>query len=304
MAYHHVDTSPGVHPDAGPAAADQRRAPGLGRQPDAAPGVGQDNSFYSPGADEIRLGRGGVDDGEDADVIIHEYGHAVQDAQNREAYRSSAPSRGRRARASATISPRPTQSEFAALDDEWTPCIMEWDATAYDDNLEPGICLRRADDGRTRSRQKNFCGSFTVPNEIHCIGQVWASALLDLRDTLGDDALDDSVVDTIVLASHELVPPDPSFEQASEALIAADQSAVRGHPLPSDRGRAAEPGAARRRPRGVLPAVGSRRRPGAGKTRARRIKGVDPAGPVGSVASARRRPGGLRRATCLVPRER
>lgn len=39
---------------------------------------GADNSFFSP-ATPIRLifGEGGVDDAEDADVIIHEYGHAI-----------------------------------------------------------------------------------------------------------------------------------------------------------------------------------------------------------------------------------
>ena len=52
--------------------------------------------------DEMQPGTGGVDDGEDADVIVHEYGHAVQDAQP-DAFGGS--SRARRwARASATTS--------------------------------------------------------------------------------------------------------------------------------------------------------------------------------------------------------
>jgi hypothetical protein len=40
-----------------------------------------DNSFYIPGKDQIVFGKGGVDDAEDAEVIWHEYGHAIQDAQ-------------------------------------------------------------------------------------------------------------------------------------------------------------------------------------------------------------------------------
>ncbi|MBI1734457.1 MAG: hypothetical protein HYR51_04715, partial [Candidatus Rokubacteria bacterium] len=42
-----------------------------------------DNSFYcrSPvGAGYLAFGDGGVDDAEDADVVLHEYGHALQDA--------------------------------------------------------------------------------------------------------------------------------------------------------------------------------------------------------------------------------
>ena len=42
---------------------------------------GGDNSFFRDNKADITLGKGGVDDAEDAEVIVHEYGHAVQDAQ-------------------------------------------------------------------------------------------------------------------------------------------------------------------------------------------------------------------------------
>lgn len=43
---------------------------------------GLDDSFQtSHPKDELRFGKGGVDDAEDAEVILHEYGHAIQDAQ-------------------------------------------------------------------------------------------------------------------------------------------------------------------------------------------------------------------------------
>src|SRR5439155_22663863 len=42
-----------------------------------------DNSFYSPFTRQIKYGSGGVDDAEDADVILHEYGHAMQDSESR-----------------------------------------------------------------------------------------------------------------------------------------------------------------------------------------------------------------------------
>lgn len=38
---------------------------------------GDDNSYYIPGANTLAFGHGGVDDNEDADVILHEYGHAI-----------------------------------------------------------------------------------------------------------------------------------------------------------------------------------------------------------------------------------
>lgn len=105
---------------------------------------------------------------------------------------------------------------------------MEWDATSYDDNSmpPPGICLRRTDDPSTRSQQQTYCQTIYPfdANEIHCIGEVWSSALFDLRTSLGDDGGGDSIVDKVVLASHFLLPPNPSFQEASEALIAADES--------------------------------------------------------------------------------
>ena len=43
---------------------------------------GQDNSFATDHPkNELRFGKGGVDDAEDAEVILHEYGHALHFAQ-------------------------------------------------------------------------------------------------------------------------------------------------------------------------------------------------------------------------------
>ena len=42
---------------------------------------GVDNSFSWDKHDYVRFGKGGVDDAEDAEVILHEYGHAIQDSQ-------------------------------------------------------------------------------------------------------------------------------------------------------------------------------------------------------------------------------
>ena len=42
---------------------------------------GGDNSFFRDDKGEHQLGKGGVDDAEDAEVIVHEYGHSVQDGQ-------------------------------------------------------------------------------------------------------------------------------------------------------------------------------------------------------------------------------
>lgn len=43
---------------------------------------GADNSFFSPRRNTISFGHGCIDDNEDADVILHEYGHAIQASIN------------------------------------------------------------------------------------------------------------------------------------------------------------------------------------------------------------------------------
>src|SRR5204863_6022105 len=41
----------------------------------------QDNSFYNDQNQQLSFGAGGVDDAEDGEVILHEYGHSCQDNQ-------------------------------------------------------------------------------------------------------------------------------------------------------------------------------------------------------------------------------
>ena len=65
---------------------------------------GGDNSYQTDKPYRIRLGKGGVDDAEDAEVIVHEYGHAVHQSQV-PGFGQSARRRRRSARRSATTSP-------------------------------------------------------------------------------------------------------------------------------------------------------------------------------------------------------
>ena len=99
MAYFHIDRTR-AYVDSLGLTEPLRRKP----QKVRADGFTDDNSFYSPGTSTLALGSGGVDDGEDADVIVHEYGHSLQhQAARSSANASRAP---RWARASATTSPR------------------------------------------------------------------------------------------------------------------------------------------------------------------------------------------------------
>ncbi|MEO6712751.1 MAG: hypothetical protein ABIM89_04895, partial [Mycobacteriales bacterium] len=100
---------------------------------------GADNSFSWDKKDMIKLGKGGVDDAEDAEVIVHEYGHAVHDAQVPGfGYTLESGSIGEAfgdylaVTVTNVIAPTPD-----------APCVADWDATSYTSKVPH--CLRRVD---------------------------------------------------------------------------------------------------------------------------------------------------------------
>ncbi|HEX7303940.1 M36 family metallopeptidase [Lentzea sp.] len=167
-------------------------------------GLTDDNSFYDPSKDQITFGTGGVDDAEDLEVVWHELGHAIQDAQ--------VPGFGSSTEAGSIgegfgdwwaliLSSRDSQ------DTALTPlaCIMDWDATAY--TTETPHCLRRTD---TELKYADRNG------EVHHDGQIWSRALFDVYQKFGRDKSA-----KIVLESQFSYAPSTSFSAASKAVVAA-----------------------------------------------------------------------------------
>ncbi len=148
--------------------------------------LGQDNSFYAPGADQIRFGRGGVDDAEDADVIVHEYGHAVQDAQAPGSFNGNQ---------GGAMGEGFGDYLAGGVLDRGGRLRLRVDALHHGVGRD-GVRRQRssrasASGGPTTSTKPalssmDYCSQFGPrPNVIHCIGQVWSSALLELRAVLG-----------------------------------------------------------------------------------------------------------------------
>ena len=69
MRYMNLTLGVTVHPTAYPG--------GVQYDPHGLNGV--DNSHYTSGPEQLAFGEGGVDDDEDADVIVHELGHGIHD---------------------------------------------------------------------------------------------------------------------------------------------------------------------------------------------------------------------------------
>jgi hypothetical protein len=189
----------------------------------------RDNSYYSPGTRAIVYGSGGVDDAEDADVIVHEYGHALQDSSSPSFGHSTGFQPGALAEGSSDYWAAAMSSLVPHSSNEDDVCIFDWDATTYG-KFYPRVpgersgrrCGRRADVGRTlKTAEQGGCGS-----DIHCVGQVWSTALWNLRREFvrRDGATGGREMDRIYLASQFLYTGTERFRGAANALLCADEN--------------------------------------------------------------------------------
>ena len=165
---------------------------------------GADNSFSWDKKDLLRFGKGGVDDAEDAEVILHEYGHAVHDSQV--AGFGSSLEAGSIGEAWGDYLAVTVSNVIAPTPD--APCVADWDAVSYTSTTPH--CLRRVDG--------NLHYPENVRGEVHADGRIWSRALWDLRQALGNVK-----ADTIILEAQFSYAPDTSFRAAAETTIATAQ---------------------------------------------------------------------------------
>jgi hypothetical protein len=148
---------------------------------------GVDNSFATDHPkDEMRFGKGGVDDAEDAEVILHEMGHQIHFSQSADFFASNE---------AGSIS-EGFGDYWAATVTEWamaqagvtglvTPvCIMDWDSTSYTSSVPH--CLRRLDSPRMYPTDLN--------GEVHHDGTIWSHALWNLRTAIGAAHADTAIL--------------------------------------------------------------------------------------------------------------
>jgi zinc metalloprotease ZmpB len=171
---------------------------------------GQDNSFETTHPkDELRFGKGGVDDAEDAEVILHEYGHAIHEGSGfvfatEEAGAISEGFGDYWAVDFADImAQRLSVPERAPL-----ACVMDWDATSYTSRVPH--CLRRLDENLTYPDD--------LDGEVHDDGRIWSHALWDINRSIGHVK-----ADTVILKG-QIDFPGTSMPDLASRIVAAAQS--------------------------------------------------------------------------------
>jgi hypothetical protein len=165
-----------------------------------------DNSYFLPGSG-IFLGIGGVDDAEDADVIIHEYGHAV----------------------SNSIAGTNSGMERQSLDEGFGDYL----AASYSN----AITSYRATDiftwdghnvfwsGRSASVQRTY--DQISPFDIYYNGEIWSSALFAFETYNGR-----AIATDILLESMYSYLPGMNMKQAADLMIDADTTLYGGASYP------------------------------------------------------------------------
>ena len=147
-------------------------------------------------------------------MIIHEYGHSLQDqaahffGESLEGA-SMGEGFGDYLAAVMSIAHRPAA----------TPTSTPACSSGTRRPTRTTRCGRRTDtalDAAAGRQQRCF-------DDPHCVGRVWSGALWDLRGVLGTDTEGRSVVDRVVLESHFMLDSDSNLRDGARALVAADK---------------------------------------------------------------------------------
>ncbi|MDI6804959.1 MAG: hypothetical protein QME58_14170, partial [Bacteroidota bacterium] len=171
---------------------------------------GADNSRYYPSINRLTFGEGGVDDAEDADVILHEYGHAI--------HHGTVPGwsgygqQGALGEGFGDFWAGSYSKSISTFRSEW---VFNWDGH------NPFWAGRILNDTRT------YPGGLT--GQIHNDGQMWSSTLMQIWDDIGR-----SIIDRLVLQSHYyLTSSGVTMTDNAYAVIRADEVLYNGQHIPA-----------------------------------------------------------------------
>lgn len=163
---------------------------------------GADNSSYSGGSGRLSFGEGGVDDGEDADVILHELGHGIHDwitGGNLSQVNGLSEGSGDY----WAVSYSRSKNQWTSADPEYF-WVFSWDGHNQFWN------------GRTTDYGASYPGGLV--GSIHTDGQIWATCLMRIWEQLGRTKVDAAFLEGLAMTG--------SSTSQQDAAIAVRQAAI------------------------------------------------------------------------------
>ena len=160
-------------------------------------------AFYSPIRKDITFGTASVDCAEDAEIILHEYGHAIQDFQvngfgnSREAA-AMGEGFGDYFAASFFSDKKPASMK---------PTFANWKSVNFSGAEPP--CIRRLDSNKL---YRDLGGS------AYNDGEIWSACLWEIRAGMGR-----MNADKIILLHHSYLTPWATFADGAKAIITTDK---------------------------------------------------------------------------------
>jgi hypothetical protein len=170
----------------------------------------EDQSWYDPGSKSLSFGTGDVNDAEDAETILHEFGHALQDAicpDFGQSYEAAAIGEGFGDYFAASFFAARKQKPYKAS-------VMTWDAITYKDFDPPS--LRRLDGKFTYNDMRQ------QRDHEHDNGRIWGATLWDIWNSLGR-----RVADKIIIESHFQQDGFTTLARGARAILDADRNLYR-----------------------------------------------------------------------------
>ncbi len=192
-----------------------------------------DNSSYTPATEMLDFGSGGVDDAEDAEVVLHEYGHAIQDDQVENfgsGDEQGAMGEGFGDFFAAMITLEKGNAGYQAAR---RYCVADWDAATYNPvvgNDDGSGCLRWVD-GTDEGTGADIGKYSNTPSEVHDDGRYWSAGMTCIFEGLGGNvAARDKILRLVIDSQQSLVAisDNTAFEKHIAAMIVSDQNLYGG----------------------------------------------------------------------------
>ena len=178
---------------------------------------GDDNSHFIPSTNRLAFGHGCVDDDEDADVILHEYGHAIQHDISSNWYGGDTGAMGEGFGDYWAASYSYVQPNGDTFYPDW---IYTWDGHGESNACWSGRILNA--NGAQYVHTTTYSAHSSIPGG-YVSDELWSTPLFQSLRTLMDQGYSRESVDQIILESHFGIGSGLKMRDMANLTIAAAQ---------------------------------------------------------------------------------